>query len=978
MNPIPPRLEEMAARCPIPSATYRLQFNRDFTFAQATAMADYLRDLGITDAYASPLFQAGPESTHGYDTCSFGQFNGALGSQRDFDAWSARLRQLGLGLILDLVPNHMGADLTNDWWADVLERGPGSPFAEYFDIDWRPPASSLTDKVLLPILEDHYVKVLESGKLRLSFDNGTLAIAYHDRKFPVAPHSYREILAEAAADVESRKTDSALSRELRGAAEPLHRSQRGTELSLPDKRGMREQTADWQRSSPAFAEAMERVCQTYNGQPGKPRTFDKLHALLAAQHYRLAYWRVGLEELNYRRFFDVTQLVALRMELPTVFRACHQLVFELLQSGQVTGLRIDHPDGLWDPKEYFRRLQAGFVLAQPGEAAAKAAHPQWPLYVVAEKILSGDEPLRGDWAVEGTTGYDFLNKVNGLFIDSSNEDAFDKLYRAFTHEAALFADVVYASKKGVLERSFMSELNALVHRLERLARKSRSGQDFTDRQMRDALTEVVAAFPVYRTYLTSDSLEIAPLERFHIERAIADAKTRQPRLESALVEFLQDLLLLRVPADFDDQAKQLQREFISRFQQLTGPIMAKGLEDTAFYNYNRLLSLNEVGGDPGQFGVSLDAFHRHNAAKAEQWPHALLATATHDTKRGEDVRARINVLSEMPAEWESALRRWSRLNSGKKTEWHDHPAPAGNDEYFIYQTLVGAWPFGGKEKDPPAASALVTFRDRVSAYMIKALREAKARTDWTDPDTEYERATTRFVEQILDPDVSSAFLDDFQRFQAKVAWFGQFNSLSQLLLKITSPGVPDFYQGTELWDLSLVDPDNRKPVDFDTRRQILEQLARRSETGSLRPDDTRQLLGESHSGAIKLFVMARALAFRRQHRPLFRDGAYLPIPVLGAKRRHVCAFARRLGKEVSLTVVPRLVLGLLNGVEEVPCGSTIWGDTSLDLSAPGLTGTYVNAITSEETTTIAGSNGPALALSAGLSDFPVALFGFKP
>ncbi|MHC1769182.1 MAG: malto-oligosyltrehalose synthase [Verrucomicrobiia bacterium] len=1018
MNPSPQQLDEIAARRRTPIATYRLQFNREFTFAQAQVISEYLTNLGITDVYASPLFLAGPESTHGYDICSFEQLNPALGSREEFDAFSGRLHELGLGLILDMVPNHMGNDLSNCWWNDVLKHGPRSPFASFFDIDWQPSQPDLHRKVLVPALEDHYARVLEAGKLKLIFEDGTFAIAYYERKFPVAPACYPDLLSEIVGEVRSRAEGDALIAIVHEYGDELTRRQGAAELLPADSLALQEQLRSWHQASPAFRGALERVLEAFNGVPGKPASFDHLHALLERQHYRLAFWRTGLEEINYRRFFDVTALVSVRMELDVVFQACHQLVFELLHSGRVTGLRIDHPDGLWDPKNYFRRLQAGFLLTEAGERlgspseaavlavsnwltdrldplersvlhhplpppasqtleaprndplAGKAPHPRWPVYVLAEKILTGDEPLRQDWSIEGTTGYDFLNQVNGLFVESANEETFTRCYEDFSGNRTSFPDLVYEAKAGILADLLASELTSLTCRLKRLAERTRYGKDFPLRQIRQALAGIIAAFPVYRSYVSERTVQVGALERFHIEQAIAEVKRRIPTLEMAVLDFIQDLLLLRAPADYDNEAKQQQREFVARFQQLTGPVTAKGLEDTSFYRYNRLVSLNEVGGEPARFGVSPEAFHEHNMLKAEQWPHALLATATHDTKRGEDVRARINVLSEIPGEWDNAVRLWAQMNAGCKTLVGGSPAPSPNDEWLLYQTLVGVWPFlpNGTTAD------YESLRQRMTAHMQKATKEAKVHTSWTDSNAAYERATEQFVQRILSPQKAAEFLSDFVEFQKRIAFFGQFNSLAQVVLKIASPGVPDFYQSTELWDFSLVDPDNRRPVDYALRQRLFEELRKRADgkRASL-TELAQELLERSHTGEVKLYAMFQALSFRKRHSELFRDGDYVPLYASGSKREHVCAFARRLAGQTVVAVVPRLVVRLAEGKRQAPRGAALWQDTRLELALPGLPGRFRDVFTGQEVTSAPGAGGPSLLVSAVLDLFPVAL-----
>jgi (1->4)-alpha-D-glucan 1-alpha-D-glucosylmutase len=738
-------------------------------------------------------------------------------------------------------------------------------------------------------------------------------------------------------------------------------------------------------TSPVFLEGIETLCRRYNGQPGNIESFDKLHGLLRRQHFQLAFWRVALEEINYRRFFNVSELISLRMEDPDVFQAYHRLVLSLLRSGQVTGLRIDHPDGLWDPRQYFRRLQGSFASG-PGDAAnVGAGHgvalagavaqpadvrefmgPAPPLYIVAEKILSKGENLRDDWPVHGTTGYDFLNQVNGLFVDGANAVAMDQTYREFSGNSLNLAESIYAGKKRMLQESFVPELNALGHRLKWLAAQSRRAQDFTQMQLRAALGEIIASFPVYRTYVTENCQDVAPDERHYVEHAIAEVRQRNPAISHDLLDFIEQLLLLRPDSDFGEEARHKARHFVLRFQQLTGPVTAKGVEDTAFYNYNRLISLNEVGGDPEQFGLSVEAWHEYNRTQAQSWPWSLLATSTHDTKRGEDVRARINVLSEIPLEWRGAVQRWSRLNADRRAFVNGEPAPHPNDEYLLYQTLIGSWPSSALE------SRSERYRERIAGFMTKAIREAKCRSSWNDPHPAYEEAVTRFVAQILDPGISGAFLGDFIELQRKVAFLGQFNSLSQLVLKCASPGVADFYQGTELWDLNLVDPDNRQAVDYELRRRLLDALRKRvNEAGSDRSSLIRELLEQGPDGRIKLFVTWQSLELRRRYRDVFLSGEYLPIPVTGEQHQHVCAFARRWQDQVVLAVVPRLVAGLTRGKEQSPIGE-IWRGTSLHLSGLGLEHSFRNIFTGESVAVKPGTNSE-LSVEYLLGKFPVAL-----
>lgn len=1006
-------LDELAPSARIPTATYRLQFNRGFTLAQALETVEYLRALGITDIYASPLFQAGPESTHGYDVCSFEQINPALGGASQFRTLSTRLHELGMGLLLDMVPNHMGSDLSNPWWRDVLAQGVESPYAKFFDIDWRPARTDLVDKVLLPILGDTYGTVLEKGELQLQIENDRFGIGYYDRFLPINRTACADLLEQALSIAHTEGPYGNIEDKVRSFAAEL----RVSPARLAD---FSRQVRQWRELSPGFAKALESVCAATNGQTGLPRTFDRLHALLQAQHYRLAYWRVGPEEINYRRFFDVTQLVSLRIEEPEVFQATHAQLFDWLRAGPVTGLRIDHPDGLRDPKEYFERLQAAYMMGHLEEQntttsdpdsishwvvhrlaplerevmhdqvehgrghnldaprsdpqARKAARPTWPLYVVAEKILSGDEPLRPDWPVHGTTGYDFLNKLNGLFVDPRHEKAFDQLYRDFSGHDQTAADAIYRGKKQMLETSLVSELNALTWRLKQVSTLTRYGQDYTFRQLAGALTEIIAAFPVYRTYATRTSRELAPMERAYVEKAVGMAKARNPAVEPRLLDYIQDLLLLRVPGDLGPAGRELHQEFLLRFQQLSGPATAKGVEDTAFYNYNRLLSLNEVGGEPDRFGVSVDEFHVYNLHKAEQWPHALLATATHDTKRGEDVRARLNVLSEMPGEWREAIQRWRQLNADQTTRVRGQVAPHPNDEYLLYQTLVGIWPPCNSELDhfiprpperhlPADQAEVEALPERVRAYMIKAMREGKARTTWTDPDTDYEDAVQEFVTRILDRSRSQTFLDDFEAFQSLVSYFAGFNSLTQVLLKTTCPGVPDFYQGTDLWDLTLVDPDNRRPVDYQARTRLLDEI--RAGGHEVLP----KLASATHTGAIKLYVLYHCLQARVQNQALFRDGSYVPLQATGAARQHVCGFARVFQNQAAVTIAPRLIVGLLAGEARAPVGEQVWKDTAARLPGSQFAGPYRNVLTGD----VVSFSEDTVAVSDALGKFPLAL-----
>ncbi|HEY7313876.1 MAG TPA: malto-oligosyltrehalose synthase, partial [Gemmataceae bacterium] len=1017
-------VEESFTRRRVPSATYRLQFNSGFTFRDARDLASYLHALGISDCYASPVLQARAGSTHGYDICDHGRLNPELGGEADFDAFSDALRRHGMGLILDMVPNHMGiADAGNGWWMDVLENGAGSIYARYFDIDWHPVNPDLENKVLLPLLEDQYGRVLESGKIRLAFESGAFFLYYYEVKLPVAPCTYASILEPALAGVARVLSE-----------EHVHLSELRSILTalryLPPRSGLpadkivernrekeivKRRLAALHESSPEVRAAIDVAVAALNGAVGDPRSFDTLDRLIDCQAYRPAYWRVATEEINYRRFFDINELAAVRMETPEVFAAAHRVLFRLLAEGKATGLRIDHPDGLRDPAGYFCQLQESFVLAhvraglpadhptdgldrttaicfadalgrRPGgvrlgspdlpEGAASRAAPirtPWPLYVVAEKILSEGEPLPPDWAVDGTTGYDFLNAVNGLFVDTDGRDAFDRVYYQFTKAPADFRQLVNSTKKMTMLVSMASEINALGHELDRLAERNRRYRDFTLNSLTFVLREIIACLRVYRTYLTGPDA-VSPRDRQVVEAAVEESKRRNPRTAEAIFDFVRDTLLLDNVRDFAESDRPRLVEWAMKFQQLTGPVMAKSVEDTVFYTYNRLVSLNEVGGSPDRYGVSPPAFHRQNAERLERWPHSLLATATHDTKRGEDVRARLDALSEMAAEWESALGCWGRLNSAKKTVVEDQPAPDRNDEYLLYQILLGAWP-----AEPLTADGLAVFRERVAAYMQKATKEAKVHTSWVNPNEEYDDAVRQFVARVLPDSADDPFVKDLLVFQRKVAFFGYFNSLSQVLLKLTSPGVPDFYQGSELWELSLVDPDNRRPVDYRRRRELLSELQARIDAagGDLRPL-AADLLANVPDGRIKLYLIYQALHFRRAHEQLFAHGTYVPLEAAGPKRDHVCAFVRSLADRTVLVAVPRLVVRLAGGTEQAPMGPAIWGATRLLLPPALAARRYRNIFTGEVLAADVEDGTSGLSLAAAFAAFPVALLECCP
>lgn len=944
----------------VPGATYRLQLGPQLTLDDAAGLVPYLAALGITDLYVSPLFETASRRSHGYDVSDHNRVRDELGGEPALERLAAALRAHGMGLLLDLVPNHMGiAQNRNAWWYDLLENGPSSPFASSFDIDWAPVKPELANKVLLPILGDQYGAVLDRGELTLELADGRFRVRYYETLLPIAPRSSARILGHRLDRLQ----------EALGAEHPdvLRLGALVTWFStlpprtetdpdriaarLRDKEIGREKVLALLAESPAVRELVEDNVRLFNGTPGDPQSFDLLDALLDEQVYRVADWRVAGEEINYRRFFDINDLAAIRMEEPEVFGRAHGLILRLVREGVVTGLRIDHPDGLYAPAEYFLRLQRACAR----ETGATARPEDRPFYIVAEKIVSPGERLPEAWPVAGTTGYDFLNLLNGIFVDRTQARAMEHVYARLIKERPPFLEVVYECKRLVMETSMASELNMLGHRLNRISEKHRSSRDFTLRSLTQALREIVASFPVYRTYIGDGTAIPSDADREYLGRAVAAAKRRTPTMSPSIYDWIQDVLLLRFPPWADEDDRRERRDFTLRFQQITGPVTAKGFEDTVLYRFNRLISLNEVGGDPSRFGTSIAEFHAESAARRRHWPHALSATSTHDTKRSEDVRARINVLSEIPAEWRKRVALWQRLNRRHRTTVDGRPTPGANTEYLIYQTLVGAWP--------------ITV-ERLRDYMLKAIREAKSHTSWVNPNTRYDEAIVRFVEAIVDPTQSARFLEDFTAFQARVAHVGVFNSLAQTLVKITAPGVPDFYQGTELWDLSLVDPDNRRPVDWALRRRLLDELAAARAGGGDSAALVHELVKTKEDGRIKLDVIRQALAFRGRHRELYDAGDYRLVEVRGAHADHLCAFVRVREPQSAVTVVPRLLAR--RGGDDLPLGRGYWGDTWLEVPyAPGTT--LRNVLTGERVTASPMESRTGLAVGDVLASLPIAL-----
>jgi (1->4)-alpha-D-glucan 1-alpha-D-glucosylmutase len=987
-------------RC-FPESTYRLQFHAGFTFRDALQIVPYLHALGITHCYASPFLQARPGSTHGYDITNHQALNPEIGTEADYEALCQALQAHGMGQVLDIVPNHMGVTADhNEWWHDVLESGPASPYADFFDIAWY--ASSrkeMHEKVVLPILGKTYGEALESQEIRLEYANGAFTLRYFDHCLPVAPRSYTMMLehcrdtlpallgenVEALAEYDSILT-AITYLPSHSETDPTREAEHQREKQVIKRR-----LAALTDAYPPVQACIAQTVTLLNGTPDDPRSVDLLDAVVQAQAYRLCYWRVASEEVNYRRFFDINDLAALSMERPEVFAATHGLILRLLGVGKVHGLRIDHPDGLYDPKQYLERLQQHYVYGVAhrllemdpayqgvaeqdvetllGTVLPQAGGPEAlrrPLYVIVEKILGGREALREEWPVYGTSGYDLLNVLNGLFVAAENRGALTRFYRDWTQDPRSFADVVYDAKRLIMQVSLSSEVHMLAQQLDHLAQQHRRSRDFTLNSLRYALQEVIACFPVYRSYIITD--EIHPDDRRYVEQAITRAQRKNPVVNRALFAFIRDMLLLAYPPAASEADRVAQRRFVGKFQQVTAPVMAKGLEDTAFYVYTRLLSLNEVGNDADRFGVSPEELHHTFEERQRRWPWALSALSTHDTKRSEDVRARLNVLSELPEAWQACLQRWSGLNAPYRV-LDDEPIPDANVEYLLYQTLLGAWPL-----EPYSAEEYGTFIKRIQAYMMKALHEAKVHTSWINPNQAYDEAVQHYVAHILDPQANQAFLDDFRVFQRRVSCGGLFNSLSQTLLKLTAPGVPDTYQGTELWDFSLVDPDNRRPVDYACRQRMLQDLqARMTEAGDDRTGLARDLLTSKEDSRIKLYVTTLALHCRRTYPGLFTTGDYLPAQARGAKREHVFGFVRRQGARTVLVVVPRLVARLLQDGHAAPLGEAVWQDTTLRVPGPHQHRGWRNVLTGVPISVAAEDDQTTLAIAELFAHFPMAL-----
>ena len=904
----------------IPVATYRLQFNKSFGFAQAAQILPFLHDLGISNIYASPVLRAKKGSQHGYDVTDPNQLNPELGSRAEFDRMIEQVKELGMGWLQDIVPNHTAYDSENSMLMDVFENGENSKFFDFFDVQWDHPDESLRGKILAPFLGKPYNEALKAGEIQLHYDEAGLHACYYDIRLPLRLESYEEVFAPD--DAPDQLT-------ILIGEKPRRDKHTQTAQAKP---------ALWRtyQSEPTIREFMDNRIALFNGNEAAPSEGGDLDRLLSRQFFKLAFWPEANKRINYRRFFYISDFIALNVEKQHVFDYTHRLILQLLKEQKFTGLRIDHIDGLYEPLGYLQRIQEHMP----------------DTYVVVEKILDLGEKLPGRWPVQGTTGYDFLNYVNGVFCRTDTADKFTRIYEDFAGSRPSYEELLYEKKQLIIEKYMAGELENLVYLSQRIGREYGLSENSLSR-LKKALVQIIACFPVYRTYVGAK--QPTQTDRAYIAQATTQAKEKSPDTKPE-IDFIEKLLLLNTPAHFAEKQREPIIDFAMRFQQLTSPVMAKGFEDTFLYNYNRFVSLNEVGGSPDKFGITLDEFHQFSAYRASDWPASLNATATHDTKRGEDVRARLNVLSEIPQQWQAKVGKWHRMDRAKKKRLKNGYAPDKNDEYLLYQTLVGAFPF---EKQIDA-----DFAQRIKDYFVKAVREAKVHTSWIEPDAEYERGCAEFVDRLLTRQAENEFLGDFIAFQREVAHYGIFNSLSQTLIKITSPGVPDFYQGTELWDFHLVDPDNRRPVDFSKRTTLLNELRDRAGADIL--ELINELLAAREDGRIKLFLIQRALQARNENNELFSKGTYVPLQLQGCHSRNIVAFGRVYGRKVTITMAPRLLTSLI-APDDYPLGRGVWRDTTV-VTMPGWPQAWRDVLTGQE---IHSKNN----ISAGqsLAYFPVAL-----
>lgn len=952
----------LSSKKDIPESTYRLQVNADFNFSSINQQIEYFSKLGIKYIYCSPYFQASPGSTHGYDVIDHSHINAEIGNMDDYIQMVNTLKFHNMGQIMDIVPNHTCMHYKNPIVRDILTHGQASRFAHFLDINWNPLKRELKGKILLPSLGNNFGTEVDKGNFKLIYEQGRFILCYYDNRFPIDPKTYAKILDITpirhlyfVSDISEVNKDRIELEQLVYEFNTLPNREEGSLSSKMERYSRSEKLIarlhKLTKESEMINSHIQNILTLINGKGHRGASYDRLENIINEQVYRLSNWRVAAEEINYRRFFDINDLAAICMEKKDVFEFTHQLVFNLISEGYVQGLRVDHPDGLYLPYDYFVQLQTNYLKARflkeanidPSSTGYYDAleifdsiiqqidHSQLDsLFVIIEKILSEDEQIPKTWPISGTVGYEYLNLINDLFLDTTHEQDIIQLYWDIIGQVIPYKDLVYENKYKIINMNMWSEVSELSHRLNIISETSRHTRDFTLRQLLIVLRDVVACFPVYRTYIGSDDEVIHKRDISYIKHAISEAKKRNQQVSPLLFDFVEEVLLGRGIENVSEELLSLRQEFILRFQQLTAPIAAKGVEDTVFYIYNAMLSLNEVGGEPDRFGLSVEDFHKRIISYSKNWPYSLIATSTHDNKRSEDVRARLNVLSEIPEEWRNQVQLYIKLNAAYKKSISTMqsaeltPIPDPNTEYMIYQTLLGTYPMHIMDQDEQR-----NYLHRIHGFIEKSVREAKVYSNWINPDMTYENACKDFVENILTDD--KAFLQEFLPFQRKIARLGLWNSLSQLLIKIGLPGIIDIYQGNELWNFSLVDPDNRRPVDYEKRHSMLNDLIKQEkQSESKLLSSLSESLDGDEQGWIKLYYTWKGLQLRKTNPLLFLNGKYIPLDTSGERSNHVIAFARSYYNDSLIVIASRFFHSLINTNEDLPIGEK-WGKTMVYL-----------------------------------------------
>jgi (1->4)-alpha-D-glucan 1-alpha-D-glucosylmutase len=867
----------------IPDSLYRFQFNKDFTFRSAMDVMDYINELGISTIYASPIWHARKGSMHGYDVVEPAEINPELGSDKDFSEFKKTVKKYGFGWLQDIVPNHMAYSGENQMLIDLLENGSNSRYYNFFDIDWSHPHESVRNRILAPFLGKLYQECLEAGEIKLKYDQNGFTVNYYDNVLPLKMESYAGLLSFGVSSLIGRlgRKNHDIIRYL-GVVYFLRALPSAEEIDERYYQIMFVKEILWElyTNNEVIKESLDNTLDALNGKPGDPASFDNLDSILREQNYRLSYWKVAAEEINYRRFFNINELISLRVEDEDVFRRTHRLINKLAADKDISGLRIDHVDGLYNPAAYLRRLR----------------EQEPDIYLVVEKILELKEDLPEDWPVDGTTGYEYLNFLNGLFVKHENARSFTSIYQRFTKRNKNIKEVAHEKKRLIIRARMAGEVERLAYLIEAISSKDRYGIDITMHALKGALEEILTYFPVYRTYINRN--DFSGQDKKYINHVLETVKNDKPKFVNEL-NYIGSILKMEFKEHISEHQRELALDFNMKFQQLTGPLMAKGFEDTALYVYNRFISLNEVGGDPGHFGIKPGEYHSFILKRLKAWPHSMNTLSTHDTKRGEDVRARLNVISEIPVEWDEKVRHWNKINKKFKKTHKKINVPERNDEYSLYQNIIGAFPFDEKE--------LPSFRQRMKEYMVKAVREAKEHTAWIKPDEEYENYSTQFIESILTEE--SEFLNDLQPFIKKVSFYGVYNSIAQTILKFTSPGVPDVYQGTEVWNLSLVDPDNRRPVDYPHLRSLLKKIKTAEEIKN--KPGIIDMLNDPASGMIKFYITNILLRERKRNPLLFSEGSYTPIYAEGELAENVIAFKREYEGKNLIVITGRFFTNLV-------------------------------------------------------------------